>query len=349
MNKTRFTLLASLLLLALTLALPAGSSAQGIPSPEEFFGFQMGADRKLAHWDQLLEYYDLLNERSDRIHVVNMGESTLGNTFLSIFISSPENLARLDDYKRMNAILQYTRGYSETEIQNAIENGKVVFVQSYGLHSSEVAASQAIAEITYEFATRNDEEILEIAHRSAFPRVVVREVVGDTDDGSGRFGHHGSIHVRPPGAGDSRRIDVRLTADAREMDELLAHLRAAFLSIGYVHPHTAEAMVRSWHEVFARAGLHRREAAMIRGLWGASPRAFSTSARASSMGTRAQPKRDTVGPSPVIRPRARPSTRAQSSADRAISNSEPAKQEPGSTSATSERDVMSTRFRTRFQ
>ena len=52
----------------------------------------------------------------------------------------------------------------------------------------------------------------------------------------------------------------------REMDELLAHLRAAFLSIGYVHPHTAEAMVRSWHEVFARAGLHRREAAMIRGL-----------------------------------------------------------------------------------
>ena len=55
-------------------------------------------------------------------------------------------------------------------------------------------------------------------------------------------------------------------ADAREVDELLAHLRAAFLSIGYVYPHTAEAMVRSWHEVFARAGLHRREAAMIRGL-----------------------------------------------------------------------------------
>ena len=55
-------------------------------------------------------------------------------------------------------------------------------------------------------------------------------------------------------------------ADAKDIDALLAHLRAAFLSIGYVHPHTAEAMVRSWHEVFARAGLHRREAAMIRGL-----------------------------------------------------------------------------------
>jgi len=55
-------------------------------------------------------------------------------------------------------------------------------------------------------------------------------------------------------------------ADAAEMDALLAHLNAAFLSIGYAHPHTVESMVRSWREVFARAGLHRREAAMIRGL-----------------------------------------------------------------------------------
>jgi hypothetical protein len=143
-------------------ALPAWGHGQEIPSPEEFFGFQMGADRKLAHWDQLLEYYDLLNERSDRIHVVEMGESTLGNTFLSVFISSPQNLARLDELKRMNAVLQDPRGHSQAEIEDAIQNGKVVFVQSYGLHSSEVAASQTIAEVTYEFATRNDDQILEI-------------------------------------------------------------------------------------------------------------------------------------------------------------------------------------------
>jgi TrmH family RNA methyltransferase len=55
-------------------------------------------------------------------------------------------------------------------------------------------------------------------------------------------------------------------AEAREIDALLAHLRAAFLSIGYTYPHTVDPMVRSWHEVLSRAGLHRREAAMIRGL-----------------------------------------------------------------------------------
>jgi hypothetical protein len=152
----------SVFLLAYSLLLPVTLVAQNIPSPEEFFGFQMGADRKLAHWDQLVEYYDLIGERSDRVRVVHMGESTRGNPFLALYISSPENLARFDELKRMNAILQDPRGHTQAEIDNAVENGRVVFVQTYGLHSSEVAASQTIAEVTYEFATRNDEMILEI-------------------------------------------------------------------------------------------------------------------------------------------------------------------------------------------
>jgi len=152
----------TLLLLALTAVLPAWTAAQNIPSPEEFFGFQMGADRKLAHWDRLVEYYDLINERSDRVQVRHMGESTLGNPFLSVFVSSPANLANLDELKRLNAILQDPRGHSQMEVDNAVENGKVVFVQSYGLHASEVAASQGIAEIIYEMATRTDDEMMEI-------------------------------------------------------------------------------------------------------------------------------------------------------------------------------------------
>ena len=28
-----------------------------LPSPEQFFGFRMGADRKLADWDRLQAYY----------------------------------------------------------------------------------------------------------------------------------------------------------------------------------------------------------------------------------------------------------------------------------------------------
>ena len=66
-----------LLFLFLFMVAPSWVQAQEIPAPEEFFGFQMGADRKLAHWDDMLEYYDLINERSDRVLVRDMGPSTL--------------------------------------------------------------------------------------------------------------------------------------------------------------------------------------------------------------------------------------------------------------------------------
>jgi hypothetical protein len=145
----------------LTLA-PATARAQQIPSPEEFFGHQMGADRQLVGWDRLVSYYDTLDVLSDRLRVERVGESTLGNPFLVIYGSSPENLANLDRLKAHNAVLQDPRGQPQTVVDEAIESGKVVFVQGYALHSTEVAASQSAAEIMYLFATRRDDVMQQI-------------------------------------------------------------------------------------------------------------------------------------------------------------------------------------------
>ena len=63
-------LVAALALLAVPAAVHAQEAAPGaIPSPEEFFGHEMGADRQLARWDRLVEYYQLLGNQSDRIIV----------------------------------------------------------------------------------------------------------------------------------------------------------------------------------------------------------------------------------------------------------------------------------------
>ncbi len=137
-------------------------AAQEIPSPEEYFGHEMGADRKLVGWSELVAYYELLDEASDRIDIRVLGESTLGRPFLAAFVTSPENHARLEELKALNALLQDPRGASEAEVQRAIRDGRVVVVQSYALHSTEVAASQASAEILYEMATRDDPEWLRV-------------------------------------------------------------------------------------------------------------------------------------------------------------------------------------------
>jgi len=150
------------LLLAFCLTLPSVALAQEIPTPEAYFGFQMGADGKLARWEQLVDYYNLLGQLSPRLDVMNMGSSTLGNPFLVLFISAPENLQQLGHLRQLNATLTDPRGISQAEIERAIAEGKAVVVQSMGLHSSEVGSSQMAAELTYDMVTRDDDEMMRI-------------------------------------------------------------------------------------------------------------------------------------------------------------------------------------------
>ena len=165
MRSSRFSQRFAVVLIVFTTVLglrPEVVFGQTIPSPEEFFGFQMGTDRKLARWDKLVEYYELLGRQSARLEVVHMGPTTLGNPFLALFISSPNNLAHLEELRQINVRLNDPRGVSEENIERAIANGKAVVVQSMGLHSSEVGSSQMAAELIYELVTRTDPEMLRI-------------------------------------------------------------------------------------------------------------------------------------------------------------------------------------------
>ena len=78
----------------------------------------MGADRKLARWDKMVAYYKRSRKRATAMKVVNMGQTTEGNPFLALFISSPANLAKLDHYRQINAKLSDPRGIAEAEIES---------------------------------------------------------------------------------------------------------------------------------------------------------------------------------------------------------------------------------------
>ncbi len=122
----------------------------------------MGADGRLADWDQLVAYYRLVAERSPRVMLREMGPSTLGKPFVVLFVSSPENLARLEELRQLNLVLADPRGHSDAEIANAIENGRAIVAQSYGLHATEVAATQTAAELVHDMATRDDDAMRRI-------------------------------------------------------------------------------------------------------------------------------------------------------------------------------------------
>ena len=95
-------------------------AAADVTSPEEFFGFQLGADRKIARWDKIVEYFELLQKESDKIEVVNMGPSTEGHPFLRVIISSADNMENLEHLREVNAKISDPRGLSENEVNRLI-------------------------------------------------------------------------------------------------------------------------------------------------------------------------------------------------------------------------------------
>lgn len=131
---------------------------QALRTPEQFFGFEMGADRKLANWERLHEYYQLLAKSSNKAKLVELGKTSEGRPYIALFISSPANLARLEEYREMNAKLADPRGVPQAELDKIVADGKAVVIQSFALHSSEVAAAQTAAEFVYDSLSRTDTE-----------------------------------------------------------------------------------------------------------------------------------------------------------------------------------------------
>ncbi len=128
-----------------------------IPSPEEFFGHQMGSDRKLARWDRIVDYFNTLG-KSPCIKVTELGKSTEGNPFLLTIITSPENMKRLDKIREMSWRIAHPRGVLLKEIEEIIASGKAVVAMTMSIHATEVGGTQMAPELAYEVATSPDFE-----------------------------------------------------------------------------------------------------------------------------------------------------------------------------------------------
>ncbi len=81
------------------------AAAARVPAPEEVLGFRPGDDRRLASWNQVIEYFRKLDAASDRVQFEELGRSTMNAPFVLATISAPENLARLGEFKEIQAQL----------------------------------------------------------------------------------------------------------------------------------------------------------------------------------------------------------------------------------------------------
>ena len=128
-----------------------------IPTPREYLSFTPGDDYKLADYAQISGYFQKLAAASDRVKVIEFGKSALGKPMYAAFISAPENLAKLDQYRELNR--QLALGLvDQAAARTLAERGKAIVWIDSGLHASEVAPSQHAPELAYKMITDESEE-----------------------------------------------------------------------------------------------------------------------------------------------------------------------------------------------
>jgi hypothetical protein len=140
-----------ILLLGLLSAPNVGAAE--LPTPEDFLGHPVGADRKLASYPKVLKYLALLDEASDRVSIDRVGESTLGNDMWAVVLTSEENAQNLDRYRDIASRLANPDELSPGEADQLIAEGKVIALVTCTIHSTEVGCTQMAMEFVHDFAT----------------------------------------------------------------------------------------------------------------------------------------------------------------------------------------------------
>ncbi|MGW8122011.1 M14 family metallopeptidase [Roseivirga echinicomitans] len=136
-------------------------SAQNIPHPRATFGHEVGAEGKLADYDQMLEYYDKLAASTDRVQMIEIGKSVMGRSMKLVFISSEENMKQLERWREISEKLSRAE-ITEAEARKMSKDGKAIIWFDGGMHATERAHAQMTSELMWRVASEESDEMQKI-------------------------------------------------------------------------------------------------------------------------------------------------------------------------------------------
>jgi hypothetical protein len=135
------------------------TAAAQVPTPVSVLGHTPGDDFYLADYEDAIRYFHAA-AASDRIKMFTVGKSTQGKDIEIAVISSPANLARLDEYKKNARRLAIADGLNDDQARELARNSKVIVHIDGGLHSDEVAGGQHSIALAYQLlSAQNDPQI----------------------------------------------------------------------------------------------------------------------------------------------------------------------------------------------
>jgi hypothetical protein len=166
----------TIVIILLSLAASHARCDRRITTPKEQFGFNLGDDYQLANYQQLMEYWRRLDRESDRVKVVEIGQTEKGRPMLMALVSSPGNLRRQEKYRDIARKMALAEDLSESDARKLARDGRTVVWIDGGLHASETLGAQQLMETVFQLASGNDEET-----RRILENVIVLAVIANPD------------------------------------------------------------------------------------------------------------------------------------------------------------------------
>ena len=118
-------------------------------------GYRVGADRKLADWNEVVGYFGKLAAATPAVSIETLGKTTMGKPLIAAIISTPENV------KAREAIFAGQRKLADPRVLKTADESEMyahqpaVLVIQCNIHSDEIASSQMAMELAYRLATND--------------------------------------------------------------------------------------------------------------------------------------------------------------------------------------------------
>lgn len=158
-----------------------GEYRPNVPRPQSILRFDVGNfHTTYAQMESVVN--SIAAAAPDRVKIYDIGTTNEHRMQHLIAISSPENIARIDEIKGNIARLADPRRTSASEAASIAASTPAVAWMAYTIHGNESASFEAMMQVVYQLAASNEPATLEILKNT-----VVLVLAGENPDGHERF------------------------------------------------------------------------------------------------------------------------------------------------------------------
>lgn len=158
-----------------------GEYRADVPRPRDVLRFDVGDHH--TTYAQMEMYINAVQKSApDRVRIFDIGLTNEYRMQHIVAISSPANMARLDEIKAANARLTDPRITNANEASQLAQNNPAIAWMAYTIHGNESASFEAMMQVVYQLSASNEAATLDILNKS-----VVLIITGENPDGHERF------------------------------------------------------------------------------------------------------------------------------------------------------------------